>query len=608
MVRVTLGWVRAARNGADHKGTHHEESEYTGHRAHGRRGNDHGHGSGQRNRHSECGDAADAGAPPSENAKLNKVATPNLSWFNCYGGSKCANVEVPLDYDDPKGEATNVAVLRTPATGKRIGTLFVNPGGPGGSATEMAQFADEFLSPEVREKFDVVGVDPRGVGFSDNVECLSVEEQDDVLEPLSVGVPVGYQQEQRYINSSKKLSRACSKNKLATSMSTAEVARDMEMVRRGLGEGKLSYLGFSYGSQLGTTYANMFPSNFRSIAIDGTLSPTAWSGTDANENKPLESRLKSGKGAWKAMEKILDECGEVGEDRCMFAASGDPEEKFTEMADQLKKEPVTVEDPSTGETMEVTYGDFVGTLLGAMYESDAPVFVDSLLTEMEEMLEAEGAGVARAETAEGRAEQKRVYDALKSDQKAPQRGFEYDNSLDSFLSVTCTDSRETTKIADYPAFAKQSDETAPHFGRAWLWGSAGCAGDAFTGEDEDAWTGPYDRVTPKAVLVVGNEWDPTTNHEGAVEAHDTLGRSRLVSSDSWGHTAYGVSECATKKIDTYLISGAAPLRDATCPAEEEMFPSEEQEARQSVPQILAEKSMSPRTASTNGFPAPDVVR
>ena len=143
----------------------------------------------------------------------------------------------------------------------------------------MAYFADQWLSPEVRAKFDVVGVDPRGVGFSDQVQCLPIEDQDTVYDKTNRAFPVGWTQEQRWIQGMKKLSRACSTNALATSMSTAEVARDMEMVRRAIGDGPLSYLGFSYGSHLGTTYANMFPGNFRSIVIDGTLSPTSWSGS-----------------------------------------------------------------------------------------------------------------------------------------------------------------------------------------------------------------------------------------------------------------------------------------------------------------------------------------
>ena len=141
----------------------------------------------------EAGAASTASAwKPSENSKLNKVATPRLSWFSCYGGARCANAKVPLDYDRPTGTKTNVAVLRLPATGKRVGTLFVNPGGPGGSSTAMAYFADQWLSPEVRAKFDVVGVDPRGVGFSDQVQCLPIEDQDTVYDKTNRAFPVGW--------------------------------------------------------------------------------------------------------------------------------------------------------------------------------------------------------------------------------------------------------------------------------------------------------------------------------------------------------------------------------------------------------------------------------
>lgn len=546
-------------------------------------------------------------AKPTENSKLDKVATPRLSWFNCYGGASCATAKLPLDYDNPKGKKTNVAVLRLPATGKRIGTLFVNPGGPGGSSTEMAYFADQWLSPKVRAKFDVVGVDPRGVGFSDQVQCLPVERQDDIYKNLAVSFPMGWTQEQKYIQSMKKVAKGCSKNSLATSMSTAEVARDMEMVRRALGQQKLRYLGFSYGSHLGTTYANMFPGNFSSIAIDGTLDPNAWSGTSRNQSQPLDFRLESGSGAWKAMRKVLDECAAAGEDRCEFAATGNPRAKFDAMAAQLKRKPVTAEDPFTGERLSLTYADFIGTLLGALYDSDGPQFADMILSEFEMLVQPTGAAARRTAPT---AERRRIYAAIREQDQPPRRGFTYDNSLDSFLSVTCTDSRETTKIAGYPTFAKQSDAKAPHFGRLWLWGSAGCAGDAFTGQDEDAYTGPYNRFTTKAVLVVGNYWDPATNYRGAVSTRRTLGRARLVSSDSWGHTAYGVSECATKKVDAYLLTGRGPLRDSTCPAESEAFPEQDEEFAESVPQILAQKTM-PKGKSVGpnrGFPTPVTVR
>ncbi|WP_068398816.1 alpha/beta hydrolase [Kribbia dieselivorans] len=508
----------------------------------------------------------------SENTKLNRVRTPKLRWFNCYNDVKCATVKAPLDYDRPTGATTTIAVLRTPATGRRIGTLFVNPGGPGGSSTEFAAKASQWLPPHLLAKFDVVGVDPRGIGFSDAVQCLPVSRQYDVYKGLNVGIPLTAAEESGYARSMKEVARSCSRNALAKSMSTAEVARDMEMVRRSIGDGPLNYIGFSYGSHLGTTYANMFPNNFRSLVIDGTISPRAWSGTKANQSRPLEFRLDSGGASWRAMDTILTECQSVGAPRCSFADGGDTHARFTALTESLKRDPVTVWNPFTGEEEQITYQVAVSALLSALYSSDAPQFVSFLLTELESMVAGQAPPPFAARSGLERQYVKRLFGSLSGSTAVPRRGFAYDNSLDAFMSVTCTDSRETTKLANYPGYAKGYEARAPHFGRAWLWSTSGCAGDAFTGQDEDAYTGPYNTLTRKAVLIVGNYWDPATPYAGAVQARATLGRSRLISSDSWGHTAFGTSDCVTNRVSRYLISGTSMYRDVTCPAETEMFP------------------------------------
>lgn len=545
-----------------------------------------------------------ATAAPNENTKLNRTPTPKLGWYSCYRGARCATAELPLDYDDPKGAKTTVAVLKMPATGRKDGTLFVNPGGPGGSATEMAFFSSEWATPQIRKHFDIVGVDPRGIGFSDNVRCLSPAQVAPTQAKLS-STPVGWTQEQRHLWASKKYGKACSTRTLARSMSTAEVARDMEMVRRAIGDGPLSYIGFSYGSHLGTTYANMFPGNFRSIVIDGTLDPRAWSGTSSNQSQPLDFRLDSGKGAWKAMVKILGECEKAGPDRCSFAGYGDTRKTFDGMAASLRRRPVTTTDEA-GDPYTITYSTFIDSLLGALYQAEAPTYVDYILADTKSLMD-DAQAARRAGDPAPRAPQ-RLVDAIKKASSTPvqTKGFPYGNSLDSFLSVTCTDSRETTKIADYPAFAKQADQEAPHFGRSWLFSSAGCAGDSFTGEDEDVYMGPYNRLTPKGVLVVGNYWDPATAYTGAVSTRRALGRARLVSSDSWGHTAYGVSECVTKRVDRYLLSGTSPREDVVCPAEKEMFPAWESEEPRTVPDIVAEHQLPVGTKARPGFPAPGI--
>jgi len=155
----------------------------------------------------------------------------------------------------------------------------------------------------------------------------------------------------------------------------------------------------------------------------------------------------------------------------------------------------------------------------------------------------------------------------------PGHDLSYDNSLDAFASVTCTDSIEATKSSQYPAFAVQADKRAPYFGRAWLWGSSMCAGDAFTGQDEDAYTGPFDTKTKAPVLYVGDYYDPATSNDAAVSASKRMPNSRLLTSDSFGHTAYGTSSCTTKAVDNYLLKVTLPKKGKVCVGDVQPFTS-----------------------------------
>ena len=221
-----------------------------------------------------------------EARRVDRVPTPTLGWYPCYGNAECATTRLPLDYDKPHGATTLVAVLRVKAKDQkhRIGSLFVNPGGPGGSGTALAQAAPYFLGADVLARFDVVGIDPRGTNFSDEVACFPGNaQQGKVLSGLNVAFPFTKAQEQAAVSSSRGLGKACSTTgkPLSAAMSTAEVARDMDVIRRGVGDKRLSYLGFSYGSYLGQVYANLFPDRVRAVAIDGVLDPVAWAGTKA---------------------------------------------------------------------------------------------------------------------------------------------------------------------------------------------------------------------------------------------------------------------------------------------------------------------------------------
>jgi pimeloyl-ACP methyl ester carboxylesterase len=516
-----------------------------------------------------------------EAKKMDAIPTPKLSWYRCYDRAECTTVKVPRDYDSPKGAQVELALLRIKARDpkKRIGSLFVNPGGPGGSATEIAYYSNEIFSQDLRDRFDIVGMDPRGVAFSDNVRCLaSAREQEEVLQDYNVAFPLTKAQETAWLKSDRRLGQACSKTALATSMSSTEVARDMELMRRAVKDSKLTYLGFSYGTYLGQVYANMFPSRFRSIAVDGVLDPVAWAGDSSNQSRPLEQRLRSADGAYKALREILSRCDKVGGQLCAFAP-GNPQSNLALIADRLKKKPLEIEDEFSGEIFSFTYADLATTMLSMLYDAGGYEYVIDMLSALIVLTEPP-AGVSTAQAAKRKDATKSFTEIHRRHQDQadrPRFGFPYENGLDAFASVTCTDSKETTKSASYPAYAAAADKRAPYFGRPWTWFTSVCAGDNFTGNDEDVYNGPFNTKTAAPVLVVGNYYDPATNYAAAVSAAKRLPNSRLLSSDSWGHTAYGTSECATSAVDAYLISGKLPAKGKVCKGEIQPFESSPEE-------------------------------
>ncbi len=497
-----------------------------------------------------------------EKRRVDRVKTPKLRWYKCYDWAQCATAKLPLDYDDPDGPTTEVALLRVRATNrkKRIGSLFVNPGGPGGSATMMALASPYYLSDSVRDRFDVVGVDPRGVGFSDNVQCFgSTREQTLKLKTLAtVMFPMGARQERAYLKSAKALAKGCSTTgkELAGAMSTAEVARDMDVMRRAVGDKKLSYLGFSYGSVLGEYYANMFPDRVRAVAIDGVVNPIAWAGYQKTKNISLDDRLRSADGAWAALKEIFRRCDAAGATHCALA--GHSAAKFAAVAARLKKAPLYLGYiPGYGH-LKISYADFIGTVFGALYMDRGPEYVSSFTAAMQELitggLTGDSATKARHTVA-----------------KQLGRDFTYTNSYEAYASVMCTDGLHPKKASSWPARAARADRRAPYFGRLWTWASAQCAGDSWTVRDEDAYRGPFTKRTSAPVLIVGSYHDPATAYVGAVQTARIMPNSRLLTSDNWGHTAYGTSPCVTQRMDNYLLYRALPAKGTVCRITERPF-------------------------------------
>jgi hypothetical protein len=283
-------------------------------------------------------------------------------------------------------------------------------------------------------------------------------------------------------------------------------------------------------------------------------------------------------------------CDRAGTAKCVFAA-GNPLNNFHTITKRLKAKPVVIRNPLLNITMKITYADFVGEVLNALYSDLAGDDIAFLAQDMWQLTAPAGTVSATALAAARTSVSRRIG-----------RGFPYLNTIDAYASVMCTDGKHPKSASKWPAMAAKADRRAPYFGRAWAWASVQCARDTWTVRDEDAYTGPFNRRTKNTVLVVGSKWDPATNYTDAVSAAKLLPNSRLLSSDNWGHTAYGTSACATGAIDRYLLAKTLPAKGRVCKGEEQPFTAALE------PLTLGKSALDPRTASIDqivaaGLPA-----
>ena len=231
---------------------------------------------------------------PAQARLVDRVPAPVLHWRPCRKTAQCATARLPLDYRHPDGAKIRIALLRIPAKDprRRLGTLFVNPGGPGDSARDFAFSATvpPAVPRKILDRFDIVGADPRGVGGSTPIRCFTSQAQRARVEgPLTATpFPVTAAAQRTWIGAARALGRACSTTArpIASAMSTTEDARDMDVLRRALGDRKLTFLGVSYGSYLGLVYASMFPDRVRAMVLDGIVNPRAWAGHARHRGRP----------------------------------------------------------------------------------------------------------------------------------------------------------------------------------------------------------------------------------------------------------------------------------------------------------------------------------
>ncbi|WP_166354926.1 alpha/beta fold hydrolase [Phytoactinopolyspora limicola] len=469
---------------------------------------------------------------------------------------RCATAEVPTSYAEPIGAATTtIALIKLPAADPdaRIGTLFTNPGGPGDSGVDFVRrFADTAFTDDVRARFDIVGFDPRGVGASDPATCYRTEEDEHAALANLPHFPGNLAEQRLYIRETARLAAHCrimSRSRIEHA-STANVARDMDLLRQAVGDDQLTYIGYSYGSYLGATYAKLFPTRVRALAVDGVIVPDDYAGRPGTEDRSTAERMGQGPAASETFGEFLRLCAEAGPRRCDLAGLGDPAAVVDDLLERLAATPIDVDLPDGG-AARLTYAAVVAHTYMALYDPRGWPTLASFLAQLAAEQPKLSGSAAELLTRSGTpGPQRRL------------RGQDYP-SVGGSLASACVDTGSTGQPNGFAERADLADQQAPHFGRYRVWLALPCEYLRLT--DADTYLGPWDQHVPTPVLVVGTRFDPATPYSGTPAYAAHFPDARVLTVDGWGHTTVGKSTCATDVIGEYLVDPATAADGTTCP-------------------------------------------
>ena len=471
--------------------------------------------------------------PPSGSGGLDRFYLQQLEWSDC-SGAECATMTVPLDYDDPTGSTLDIAVLRVPAerASRRVGSLVVNPGGPGGSGVDYARGADVIVGRDVRRAYDIVGFDPRGVGRSAPVDCLTDAQLDDFLS--SDPTPDDDGEQLDFARGAADFAASCGRTAgpLLAHVSTEDAARDLDVLRAVLGERKLTYLGKSYGTYLGATYADLFPEQVGRFVLDGVVAP------DLSAD---EVNLGQAKGFELATRTWAKYCVDEGD--CPLGGS------VEEVMENLRGFLVRLdEDPlvrtGDGSVPALTEGWASLGIAAAMYDQGSwRTLVDALGAAVS------GDGTSLMQLADQYAD------------RNPGGGYS-GNIMEVIYAVNCLDKPETDSIPEREALAEAAAEEAPTWGPYLMWSSLPCG---FWPVEPTRTPREVSAEGADPVVVIGTTRDPATPYEWAVRLRDQLDSAALITFDGDGHTAYTRSnDCVDDAVDAYFLDGTVPQDGLRC--------------------------------------------
>ena len=441
----------------------------------------------------------------------------SLEWEDCAGGLECTTFEVPYDYENPSIGTFRLPVTRRLANNlsERIGTLLINPGGPGAAALDYVAYADQVFSNSIVDRFDIVAWDPRGVGQSDpHIDC--VDSMDDYfgLDPS----PDDESETQLLTSGAEVFATACMtrSGEFLPYVSTMNTASDMDVLRRALNEEQISYLGFSYGTSLGATWATLFPETVRAAVLDAAVDPTTGY---------VDGLLLQAGGFESSLNAFLTKCNTS---QCSFMKVGESaEDAFDRILLSLDQNPIANENDRTFTNQGVAQTGIAGALYG-----------DYQWPQLESALSAADLGDGQPLLI--------LFDEYFSRDSSGLT----DDSLDAYFGISCLDQDEPITPDQVLNLKSGLQEIAPRLGAGWIQEMLICAN--WQVEPQGGIT--VSANTEHRIVVVGSTGDAATPLEGTRNMVTALGRARLVISPLEQHTTYGSDVCVTKIVDDYLLN------------------------------------------------------
>ncbi|MGW3497834.1 alpha/beta hydrolase [Streptomyces sp. NPDC001020] len=471
-----------------------------------------------------------ASSPAAPLGQPSSLTSQKLDWGRCKGGSapgsdwRCATLKVPLDWAKPDSETIDLALIRSRATGgNRIGSLLFNFGGPGGSGIEMMpSYANRVA--KLHARYDLVSWDPRGVGASKGIRCRS-NKAIQATEAIDAS-PDNAAEEKAYLDDATGFGKGCMKSagRLLSHVSTTDTARDMDLMRRVLGDRAMHYFGISYGTELGGVYAHLFPKQVGRLVLDAVVDPTADSVGHARNQA---------RGFQRALDDYLTSTGR------------DPKQGSREIADLLRRIDAKPLPTSSGRELTQTLA-LTGIVLPLYSKEGWPMLTGALKA---------------AEAGDGS-----ELLALADHYNERDASGHYGTTTHAQRAISCLDSKQRPTPEDTKELLPELEKISPVFGDFLGWDIAGwCHNWPVPGQfDHPEVSAPG--AAP--VLLVGNTGDPATPYEGARKMADGLGKGVGVEL-TWkgeGHGAYGSgSDCVDSTVNAYLLDGRVPEDGTVCP-------------------------------------------